>query len=164
MSSLLSWPDTVLKAIRSLKIFIDFLYKNFNLMSDYLKPLGCIYVCHPDSHSKPKIAFEINFNKFFKKSSTIIWDKGNAGMGWQDYRSQHEPILYGWKYGKGKHFWCGDKTKKTILDYSKGNTQAYVHPTQKPVNLLEELIINSSKGQDVILDFFWWLWFNPYSM
>ena len=44
--------------------FIDFLYKNFNLMSDYLKPLGCIYVCHPDSHSKPKIAFEINFDKF----------------------------------------------------------------------------------------------------
>ena len=64
--------------------FIDFLYKNFNLMSDYLKPLGCVYICHPDSHSKPKIAFEINFDKFFKKSSTIIWDKGNAGMGWQD--------------------------------------------------------------------------------
>ena len=29
-----------------------------------------------------------------------------------------------------------------------------MHPPQKPVNLLEELIINSSKGQDVILDFF----------
>ena len=46
------------------------------------------------------------------------------------------------------------KQKKTVLDYSKGSTQAYVHPTQKPVNLLEELIINSTKGQDIILDFF----------
>jgi len=134
--------------------FIDFLYKNFNLMSDYLKPLGCIYVCHPDSHSKPKIAFEINFDKFFKKSSTIIWDKGNAGMGWQDYRSQHEPILYGWKEGQGKHSFYGDRKNTSIWSVKRDNVAGYKHPTQKPVELISKAIKNSSKKGDVIIDCF----------
>ena len=131
--------------------FISTIFKNY---SEVTKELASIYVFHPDSKTEAKITFETFFGQYLQKSATLIWNKGHAGVGYADYRPSHEPILYGWKYGKGKHFWCGDKTKKTILDYSKGNTQAYVHPTQKPVNLLEELIINSSKGQDVILDFF----------
>jgi len=134
--------------------FIDFLYKNFNLMSDYLKPLGCIYVCHPDSHSKPKIAFEINFDKFFKKSSTIIWDKGNAGMGWQDYRSQHEPILYGWKEGQGKHSFYGDRKNTSIWSVKRDNVAGYKHPTQKPVALSQKAVLNNSKEDDIIFDSF----------
>jgi site-specific DNA-methyltransferase (adenine-specific) len=134
--------------------FIDFLCKNFNLMSDYLKPLGCIYVCHPDSHSKPKIAFEINFEKFFKKSSTIIWDKGNAGMGWQDYRSQHEPILYGWKEGQGKHSFYGDRKNTSIWSVKRDNVSGYKHPTQKPVALSQKAVLNNSKEDDIIFDSF----------
>jgi len=134
--------------------FIDFLYKNFNLMSDYLKPLGCIYVCHPDSQSKPKIAFEINFEKFFKKSSTIIWDKGNAGMGWQDYRSQHEPILYGWKEGQGKHSFYGDRKNTSIWNVKRDNVAGYKHPTQKPVALSQKAVLNNSKEDDIVFDSF----------
>ena len=134
--------------------FIDFLCKNFNLMSDYLKPLGCVYICHPDSHSKPKIAFEINFDKFFKKSSTIIWDKGNAGMGWQDYRSQHEPILYGWKEGQGKHSFYGDRKNTSIWSVKRDNVSGYKHPTQKPVALSQKAVLNNSKEDDIIFDSF----------
>jgi DNA modification methylase len=134
--------------------FIDFLYKNFNLMSDYLKSLGCIYVCHPDSQSKPKIAFELNFEKFFKKSSTIIWDKGNAGMGWQDYRSQHEPILYGWKEGQGKHNFYGDRKNTSIWNVKRDNVTGYKHPTQKPVALSQKAVLNNSKEDDIVFDSF----------
>ena len=134
--------------------FIDFLFKNFNLMSDYLKPLGCIYVCHTDSQSKQKIAFQINFDKFFKKSQTIIWDKGNAGMGWQDYRSQHEPILYGWKDGKGKHNFYGDRKNTSIWSVKRDNVSGYKHPTQKPVVLSKKAILNSSKEEDIVFDSF----------
>jgi len=134
--------------------FIDFLYKNFNLMSDYLKSLGCIYVCHPDSQSKPKIAFELNFEKFFKKSSTIIWDKGNAGMGWQDYRSQHEPILYGWKEGQGKHSFYGDRKNTSIWNVKRDNVTGYKHPTQKPVALSQKAVLNNSKEDDIVFDSF----------
>jgi len=120
-----------------------------------MKPLACIYVCHPDSQTAPKLAFEKTFGEQFKKSSTIIWLKQSAGMGWQDYRAQHEPILYGWKHGgKGSHFFCGDRSKTTVWKIGRDAQATYKHPTQKPVALPEEAINNSSKGQDVVLDLF----------
>ena len=119
-----------------------------------MKPLACIYVCHPDSQTGPKLAFEKTFAEHFKKSSTIIWVKQSAGMGWQDYRAQHEPILYGWKEGSGKHFFCGDRSKTTIWKIGRDAQASYVHPTQKPVALPEEAILNSTKGQDIVLDLF----------
>lgn len=120
-----------------------------------MKPLACIYVCHPDSQTGPKLAFEKTFGEIFKKSSTLIWVKQSAGMGWQDYRAQHEPILYGWKEGgSGKHFYCGDRSKTTVWKIGRDAQANYVHPTQKPVALPEEAIKNSSKGEDVVLDLF----------
>jgi DNA modification methylase len=120
-----------------------------------MKPLSCIYVCHPDSQTGPKLAFEKTFGELFKKSSTLIWVKQSAGMGWQDYRAQHEPILYGWKEGgSGKHFYCGDRSKTTVWQIGRDAQAHYVHPTQKPVALPEEAIKNSSKGEDVVLDLF----------
>lgn len=119
-----------------------------------MKPLACIYVCHPDSQTGPKLAFEKTFGELFKKSSTLIWVKQSAGMGWQDYRAQHEPILYGWKNGDGKHFYCGDRSKTTVWQIGRDAQASYVHPTQKPVALPEEAIKNSSKGEDVVLDLF----------
>jgi len=119
-----------------------------------MKPLACIYVCHPDSQTGPKLAFEKTFAEHFKKSSTIIWVKQSAGMGWQDYRAQHEPILYGWKEGSGKHFFCGDRSKTTIWKIGRDAQASYVHPTQKPVALPEEAIVNSTKGMDIVLDLF----------
>jgi DNA modification methylase len=120
-----------------------------------MKPLACIYVCHPDSQTGPKLAFERTFGELFKKASTLIWVKQSAGMGWQDYRAQHEPILYGWKEGgSGKHFYCGDRSKTTVWQIGRDAQASYVHPTQKPVALPEEAIKNSSKGEDVVLDLF----------
>ena len=134
--------------------FEQFCRDVFATASAIMKPLACIYVCHPDSQSAPKLAFEKTFAEQFRKSSTIIWVKQSAGMGWQDYRAQHEPILYGWKEGSGKHFYCGDRAKTTVWNIGRDAQASYVHPTQKPVSLPEEAINNSSKGQDVVLDLF----------
>ena len=134
--------------------FEQFCRDIFTTYSAIMKPLACIYVCHPDSASAPKIAFEKTFAEQFKKSSTIIWMKQSAGMGWQDYRAQHEPILYGWKEGKGSHFNAGDRTKTTVWKIGRDAQSSYVHPTQKPVCLPEEAIINSSKGSDCVVDLF----------
>ena len=134
--------------------FEQFCRDIFTTYSAIMKPLACIYVCHPDSASAPKIAFEKTFAEQFKKSSTIIWMKQSAGMGWQDYRAQHEPILYGWKEGKGSHFNAGDRTKTTVWKIGRDAQSSYVHPTQKPVCLPEEAIMNSSKGSDCVVDLF----------
>ena len=129
-----------------------FLNDSFNLIDKYIKPLSSLYVCHGDSKTDAKIAFEIVFGKYFKKSSTIIWVKQSAGMGWQDYRVQHEPILYGWKEGDGKHPFYGGRTKSTIWNINRDNQAKYKHPTQKPLALIEEALKNSSKEEDIILD------------
>jgi len=135
----------------SFNIFLDDV---FNSCLAAMKPLAPIYVCHPDSLSGPKLAFERSFAERFRKSSTIIWMKQSAGMGWQDYRAQHEPILYGWKEGKGKHYFCKDRTKTTVWQIGRDAQSGYVHPTQKPVALPEEAIQNSSKKSQVVLDLF----------
>ena len=134
--------------------FNDFLDAVFDCYLLSMKPLAPIYVCHPDSKSAPKLAFERSFGERFKKSSTIIWVKQSAGMGWQDYRVQHEPILYGWKEGDGSHYYCGDRAKTTVWEIGRDAQANYVHPMQKPVALPAEAIANSSKKGQVVLDMF----------
>lgn len=132
----------------------DFLSNAFKNCSDNLNISGSIYVFHPGSQSDQKIIFENVFKKFFKKSSTLIWVKQNAGMGWQDYRVQHEPILYGWKNGSKKHKWYGGRDQTTVWEINKDAAADYEHPTQKPVELAIKAIENSTIKDDVVLDIF----------
>ena len=78
----------------------------------------------------------------------IVWDKASIGLGNSHYRPQHEFILY------GGGAWYGDKAQGDVWTLSRGNTGAYVHPTQKPVELIERALRNSSKAGDVVLDCF----------
>ena len=134
--------------------FNNLLDKSFNNIEKSINENGVVYIFHGDSKSAPKIAFEKYFDKYFHKSSTLIWVKQNAGMGYQDYRVQHEPILYGWPKTNKNHIFYGDRKKTTILNFNKEAVQSYVHPTQKPIKLLEEIIKNSSKTNNWVLDNF----------
>lgn len=82
-------------------------------------------------------------------NSCIVWDKKSMGLGHQDYRPQHEFIFY----SKGGQFY-GDRSQSDVWYMSRGNTGAYVHPTQKPVELVEKAINNSSKKGDIVIDCF----------
>jgi DNA modification methylase len=82
--------------------------------------------------------------------AVIVWDKKNAGLGYMAYRRQCEFILF----HKGSPFKKGDKSDFDLWSFSKDNTANYVHPTQKPVALIERAIENSSKAGDVVLDLF----------
>jgi DNA modification methylase len=75
-------------------------------------------------------------------------------MGWQDYRAQHEPILYGWKEGGGKHYFCGNRAETTVWQIGRDAQSGYVHPTQKPVDLPKRAIENSTKPEQIVLDLF----------
>lgn len=76
----------------------------------------------------------------------IVWDKQSIGLGLSDYRPQHEFIFY------CDGDWYGDKSQSDVWQLSRGNTSAYVHPTQKPVELVERAINNSSKPNHIVLD------------
>lgn len=132
--------------------FDKFLASVFENCTAVMRQMACIYVCHHDAASGTKLAFEKAFAVAFEKSATIIWVKNAASMGWQDYRSQHEPILYGWKRGKGKHAFFGDRTKTTIWKIDRDVQAQYKHPTQKPTALVQEAIKNSSEPGQIIYD------------
>ena len=87
-----------------------------------------------------------------KWSTFIIWSKNTFTLGRADYQRQYEPILYGWKQGSD-HFWCGDRDQSDIWNYNKPRVND-LHPTMKPVELVERAIKNSSKSRDIVLDLF----------
>ncbi|MDD3183647.1 MAG: site-specific DNA-methyltransferase, partial [Alphaproteobacteria bacterium] len=69
-----------------------------------------------------------------------------------DYQRQYEPILYGWKQGTD-HFWCGARDQGDVWFVNKP-TKNDLHPTMKPVELVERAVRNSSKSRDIVLDCF----------
>jgi DNA modification methylase len=71
-------------------------------------------------------------------------------MGRSDYQRQYEPILYGWAEG-GKHHWCGDRDQSDVWQIKKPHKND-LHPTMKPVELVERAIRNSSKPGDTVMD------------
>ena len=82
-------------------------------------------------------------------SACIVWDKKSIGLGNANYRPQHAFIFY----IKGGA-WYGDKAQSDVWYSSRGATGDYVHPTQKPVELIERAVTNSSKSGDITLDLF----------
>lgn len=111
---------------------------------------GALYVCMSSSelHTLQK-AF---VNAGGKWSTFVIWAKNTFTLGRADYQRQYEPILYGWKQGND-HFWCGARDQGDVWFVNKP-VKNDLHPTMKPVELVERAIQNSSKSRDTILDCF----------
>ena len=87
-----------------------------------------------------------------KWSTFIIWAKHTFTLGHADYQRQYEPILYGWREGANRH-WCGDRDQGDVWEIKKPAKNA-LHPTQKPVEVPERAIRNSSRPGSLVLDCF----------
>ena len=83
-------------------------------------------------------------------STFIIWAKNTFTLGRADYQRQYEPILYGWPEGVQRH-WCGDRDQGDVWQIKKPQKND-LHPTMKPVELVERAIRNSSRPGNVVLD------------
>ena len=130
--------------------FLNFLRDAFAAMFGALKAGGTFYIWHADSEG-------LNFRLAVKETGgqvreCLIWNKNSMVLGRQDYQWKHEPCLYGWKDGGG-HGWYGGRAQTTVLDCKRPNRNAE-HPTMKPVELFERLVLNSTKAEDIVLDLF----------
>ena len=126
-----------------------FLSKVFQNIAGVCRDGATAYVCHGISMAGIRIAFERAFlSAGYHLSSTIVWVKQSASMGWQDYREQHECLLYGW-LGNG-HRKIKDRTQTTVWQIDReGN---YRYPTQKPVALISRALRNSTVRGEHVLD------------
>lgn len=130
--------------------FLKFLSDAFIGMSQSMKRGGSFYIAHADT-------FGLHFRQAVKNAGLtlkqcLIWVKDSMVMGRQDYHWQHEPILYGWVEGHA-HSWHTDRKQTTVLQFDRPK-RSEEHPTMKPVALVEYMIGNSSKKDDLILDVF----------
>lgn len=128
--------------------FAQFLYDSCVNMLTVCK--GAIYVCMSSSelHTLQKAFIDAGG----KWSTFVIWAKNTFTLGRADYQRQYEPILYGWKQG-ADHFWCGARDQGDVWFVNKP-VRNELHPTMKPVELVERAIQNSSKSRDIVLDCF----------
>lgn len=161
--------------------FIDFLNNAFANMSKFLKEGGSFYIWHA-SITVYEFEEALRLNNL-KTRQQLIWVKNALVLGRQDYRRKHEPCLYGWKEGSA-HYFINDRTLTTVfedeLDFDKMKKEdmkklleeifadkvkttiihedkpfkSIEHPTMKPIKLLANLINNSSKEKENVLDLF----------
>ena len=130
--------------------FRQFLADAFISASSVMKPGAVFYIWHADIEG-------YNFrgacrDAGFQVRQCLIWNKDSLVMGRQDYHWKHEPCLYGWKDGAA-HLWAADRKQSTIIQCKKPKKND-IHPTMKPVELMEYQILNNTKGADIVLDLF----------
>ena len=109
---------------------------------------GAIYICMSSSelHTLQKAFREAGGHW----STFIIWVKNTFTIGLANYQRQYETILYGWKEGTD-HYWCGARNQGDAWFIDKPFKND-LHPTMKPLELVERALRNSSKTQDTVLD------------
>lgn len=162
--------------------FIEFLTHAFKAVDNVLIPGGAFYIWHSDGrsyvfrHACRQMGWEVK--------QCLIWVKNHFSLGRQDYQWIHEPCLYGWKDGAAHFFiddrtlstvfkdkpiditklkkeelvsivqeLYSDKVQKSVIYEDKPLVSAE-HPTMKPIRLLVQLIQNSSRLGDTVLDTF----------
>lgn len=89
----------------------------------------------------------------FQLKHMLIWVKNNHVLGRCDYNYKHEPMLYGWKESGTHEFYGGGRCKTSVWDFNKPMKND-LHPTMKPVELIEEAILNSSAKDAGVVDLF----------
>lgn len=83
----------------------------------------------------------------FAVPKSLIWDKVSIGMGY-NYRSQHEHILF---LKKGKRP-INNRSIGDVLRFKRIHPSHATYPTEKPVELLEVLVTQSSNPGDLVVD------------
>jgi DNA modification methylase len=167
--------NTIMNDNMSDASFQEFLTKAFEQMARYSEGGAAWYVFHSpltQDHFRKAIN-ETNW----KVKTQLIWNKPSAGMGMNEYRPKHEPFFYCTK--ENANFY-GDRTGTSVWDFQKSDielmnwakkmkkmeaegkttiwtmkrepTGDYVHPTQKPVELIQRAIVNSTQRNEKVLD------------
>jgi DNA modification methylase len=126
-------------------------FKNF--MAEVLSNLflfnkGAWYICF--AYSELHLLLNSLIDSGHKWKNIIIWMKNQAALSNMDYKSRYEPIIYG---QKGGNFY-GERYKQEDIWQFQRTLKNDLHPTMKPIPLIENALNNSSKEGMRVLDLF----------
>ncbi len=126
----------------------EFWTETFGVIFIYLADDASFYICSPQG-SELLLLLQSLYDIGYPSRHMIIWNKNNHVLGRCDYNYKHEPLLFGWKE---KHIFYGrGKQHNSVWDIDKP-LSSKEHPTMKPIELMAECILNSSKEDDIVLD------------
>ena len=137
-------------AIHNDKMSKDEFYK---FLSDVLKEIkincnGAFYICFGSQTLNQLLQPFIDLGMEYK--SIIIWKKNQATLSGKDYKGRYEPILYG-RFNDGFY---GERYKQEDIWEFQRTLKNDLHPTMKPIPLIENALNNSSKKGMKVLDLF----------
>lgn len=116
-----------------------------------LKEGGCFYICAPSNRMlEPFMTAARETGLEIRQA--LIWAKNHFVISRADYHSKHEVLLYGWKPGAA-HYYAGGRKQHSIWSFDKPQ-KSPLHPTTKPVALLERAILNNSREGEIVYDGF----------
>jgi len=127
--------------------FMDFcngFASNIKLFCD-----GIIY-CWAGPGADGRIMFTV-LDNMFHCSTMIVWNKDQFILGRGKYQNKHEVCWFGWNEN-GSTF-TDDRTLTNVWDFARPK-KSELHPTMKPIQLVENGLNHSSKINDKVLDLF----------
>jgi len=125
----------------------------YNFMSDILKEikincLGAFYICFGSQTLNQLLQPLLDLGIEYK--SIIIWMKNQAIFSGKDFKSRYEPIVY----GRFNDFFNGARfNEEDIWEFARTQKND-LHPTMKPIPLIENALNYSSKEGMNVLDLF----------
>jgi DNA modification methylase len=147
--------------------FQEFLESVFSQLKAYSQSGSIHYICMDWRHAPELIAAGTSVYDEWK--NLCVWTKNTGGMG-TFYRSQHE-LVFVFKSGTAKHqnhFQLGQhgRYRSNVWNYPSvmhlkeangdkaGKEALQLHPTIKPVAMIEDALKDCSKRGEIVLDAF----------
>jgi DNA modification methylase len=144
-------PRTIMNDSMSTDDFKDFMGSAFAVMALNSKK-GCPTYVVMSAQEWGNLMLALHENGYHW-SSTIIWNKSHLVMSRKDYHTKYEPIWYGWLDGAPRLCPIEDRKQSDVWDVDRP-TKSELHPTTKPIELINIALTNSSKIYNFILDLF----------
>jgi len=144
-------PRKILNDSMSTNEFKDFMGSAFAMMAMHSKK-GCPTYVVMSAQEWGNLMLALHENNYHW-SSTIIWNKSHLVMSRKDYHTKYEPIWYGWLDGAPRLCPVEDRKQSDVWDVDRP-TKSELHPTTKPIALIDIALKNSSKVGNLIFELF----------
>lgn len=143
--------DVIINDDLSNQKYEEFFLSFLKAVDDYIKPGAPAYLWN--ARKNFWLMYNLLIKLGYRVSNDIIWAKPHAALTFGDYSESVEHCLYAWKPAKtGRHFWYGRRGQSNLWEIGRENPQGYLHPNQKPLELIARIIKNSSRRGGLIFE------------
>lgn len=133
-----------------------FLVKAFECSVSVLEDGAHVYIAHPNGPMSYPFQKAMDISGLHW-DQTLAWNKGQIVMGVADYHYSHEPIFLAHVGPKRNgrmtkpQRWFGDDSQPSVFEFKRPHANK-LHPTMKPVELVQVMVQNSSPIGAIVLE------------